>query len=41
MMPFGVSGKTSRIARTRSASGTFAVPMVSAMTETGSATPIA
>ena len=41
MIPCGVSGKTSRIASTRRPSSTVAVPIVSAMIETGSATPIA
>ena len=41
MMPFGVRENTSRTAFTSSASSTVAVPIVSAMTDTGSATPIA
>ena len=41
MIPRGVRGKTSRIAATSFSSSTVAVPIVSAITETGSATPIA
>ena len=41
MIPFGVSGKTSRAAAAIFSSGMRPVPKVSTMTETGSATPIA
>ena len=41
MMPLGVIGKMSRTAFSIFSSATLAVPSVSTMTETGSATPMA